>query len=139
MNENNSMVSDAVNPNVVTFGIPRGEVKGAYFDLILKQLYNLGIQLSQPTPLSGSSVPLMVNFVISHVPHEQHRLDIRNEIKKELLTRLEGVDDDEDKTKIKLDVYVESIGNIADYLERFMGIETENRLGFIGSPETKDE
>jgi len=115
----------------VTFGVPKGEIKEAYFELILKQLYHLGMQISQPTT-SNNNIPIMVNFIISHIPSIERRKEIRKKIKDELQIRLENEGNIEDRTKITIDTYVEFVGVIADYLENFMGIEKENRLGIIG-------
>jgi len=116
----------------ITFGIPKGEIKQAYFDLILKQMYHLGLQISQPTTYNAGNIPLMVNFIISHIPSQNNRDDMRLAIKTEIARRLENIEDDETIRKITVDVYIEYVGQISDYLEKFMGIQTENRLGFIG-------
>ena len=121
----------------VTFGVPKGEIKDAYFDLILKQMYHLGMQITQPDVQSRSGVPLMVNYIISHIPSSDHRNTLRQKIKEDINSRLDGIDDHEERQQITIETYVENMGNVADYLEKFMGIEKENRLGVIGG--SKDE
>lgn len=121
------------NPGEITFAAPKGEIKFSYFDLIMKQMYHLGMMISQSSSgLSDSRIPLMVTFIISHVPEKKLREDMRNDLKQALEARLEGVVDSEDRTMIKIETYVEVVGNIADYLEKYMGTTQENRLGFIG-------
>ena len=116
----------------VTFGVPKGEIKDAYFDLIIKQMYHLGIQIGQPDPYSRGNIPIMVKYIISHIPSKKHRDELKDKIKEDLKIALEGIDDLEDKQMITIDVHIENMGNVADYLEKFMGIEKENRIGFIG-------
>lgn len=116
----------------VTFGVPKGEIKDAYFDLIIKQMYHLGIQIGQPDPYSRGNIPIMVKYIISHIPSKRHRDELKDKIKEDLKIALEGIDDLEDKQMITIDVHIENMGNVSDYLEKFMGIEKENRIGFIG-------
>lgn len=117
----------------VTFAAPKGEIKFSYFDLIMKQMYHLGMMISQSSSgISDSRIPLMVSFIISHVPQKKLRQDMRDDLKAALEARLEGVVDSEDRTLITIETYVEVIGNMADYLEKYMGTTQENRLGFIG-------
>lgn len=118
-----------VEDGTVTFGIPKGEIKEAYFDLILKQMYNLGVQMSQ-TQYSGSSVPLMIRLLISHIPSESHRNELRTKIDNNIKEKIQGIKDTETKNKLTVEAYVDSVGEISDYLEKFMGIEKENRIGF---------
>ena len=116
----------------VTFGVPKGEIKDAYFDLIIKQMYHLGMQITQPEPYSRSGIPIMVRYIISHIPSEKHRNELKDKIKEDLKIALEGIEDLEDKQMITIDTYIDHMGNVSDYLEKFMGIEKENRIGFIG-------
>lgn len=126
----------------VTFGVPKGEIKDAYFDLILKQMYHLGMQITQPDPYSRGGIPIMVKYIISHIPRPDHRKKLKETIERELNAALEGVDDLEDRQMITIDIYIENMGNVSDYLENFMGIEKENRIGIIGGffdDDKKDE
>lgn len=123
----------------VTFGVPKGEIKDAYFDLILKQMYHLGMQITQPDPYSRGGIPIMVKYIISHIPRPEQRKELKESIEKELEVALEGIDDLEDRQRITIDTYIESMGNVSDYLENFMGIEKENRLGIIGGVFDDDE
>lgn len=120
------------NTGTVTFGVPKGEIKEAYFDLILKQMYNLGMQITQPDAYSRSGVPIMVNYIISHIPSQSHRNDLRQKIKEDLNEKITDSMSTEEKQEIVINVYVENMGNVSDYLEKFMGIEKENRIGIIG-------
>lgn len=119
----------------VTFGVPKGEIKDAYFDLILKQMYHLGLQITDSGARSG--IPIMVNYIISHIPSQPHRDELRQKIKEALEERIGDNTDQGKKQEITIEVYIEHMGNISDYLEKFMGIEKENRLGIIGSPNDK--
>ena len=121
----------------VTFGVPKGEIKDAYFDLILKQMYHLGLQISNTDSGSRSGIPNMVNYIISHIPSQPRRDELRQKIKEELIERIGDNKDQGKKQEITIEVYIEHMGNIAEYLEKFMGIEKENRLGIIGSPNDK--
>ena len=123
----------------VSFGVPKGEIKDAYFDLIIKQMYHLGMQIGQPDPYSRSGIPIMVKYIISHIPSEKHRNELKDKIKEDLEIALEGIDDLEDKQMITIDVHIENMGNVSDYLEKFMGIEKENRIGFIGGRPNEKE
>lgn len=117
----------------VVFASPKGEMKYSYFDLIMRQMEHLGAMIShEESGFSNSRIPLMVNFIISHVPEGEMRMEMREDLRKRLEKRLKDVVGSEDRTMITVQTYVEIVGHIADYLESYMGITKENRLGFIG-------
>lgn len=116
----------------IKFGIPKGEIKDSYFDLILRQLYHLGLQISQPNTYSNTTVPLMISFIISHIPGKDKRIELRNNIQNEIDSQITGNESIDEKNEKIIKIYIENMGNIADYLEQFMGIEKENRIGYIG-------
>lgn len=116
----------------ISFGVPKGELKSGYFDLILKQMYHLGLMISQPTvTYSNNDITLMVRYIISHIPGKEKRMELRKELEEELTKNL-GTDvknkSQEEKNRIIINTYLDFVGNIPDYLEEYMGISKENRL-----------
>lgn len=114
-----------------SFAVPKGELKERYFDLFMEGFKYLGAQITQPDVHSRSGVPYTVSFIISLIPNLEHQQEIRKKISDEITKQLIGVDDLEDKQQIIIETNIEMVGLVSIYLENFMGIEKQNRLGVV--------
>lgn len=126
----------------VTLDIPQREGKEGYIGTMLTLFLQLGKSFTDPGfKETNISIVYHMNFMISMIPEEADREKIRKSLNEEIEKRTnEALKvakesgnqlDNDDKARIRNIVYIEYIGKVMDWVDKFVGISTKNKVGFV--------
>lgn len=126
----------------ITLDIPQREGKEGYIGTMLTLFLQLGRTFTD-NEFKETNINIIyhMNFMISMIPEEDDRNRIRSELNKEIEKRTNeameaskksgNVLDNDDKARIRNMVYIEYIGKVMDWVDKFVGISTKNKVGFV--------
>jgi len=127
---------------LITLDIPQKEGKEGYIGTMLTLFLQLGRTFTDSNfKETNISIIYHMNFMISMIPEEEDRAKIRKELNAEIEKRTnEAIEsskqtgiqlDNEDKARIRNMVYIEYVGKVMDWVDKFVGISTKNKVGFV--------
>jgi len=127
---------------LITLDIPQKEGKEGYIGTMLTLFLQLGRTFTD-TNFKETNISIIyhMNFMISMIPEEEDRAKIRNELNAEIEKRTyEAIEsakktgtqlDNDDKARIRNMVYIEYVGKVMDWVDKFVGISTKNKVGCV--------
>jgi len=136
------MATKTDEPKRITLDIPQREGKEGYIGTMLTLFLQLGRTFTD-NEFKETNINIIyhMNFMISMIPEEEDRKKIRSELNKEIENRTNeaielskqsgNVLDNDDKARIRNMVYIEYIGKVMDWVDKFVGISTKNKVGFV--------
>ena len=127
---------------LITLDIPQKEGKEGYIGTMLTLFLQLGRTFTDSNfKETNISIIYHMNFMISMIPEEEDRAKIRKELNAEIEKRInEAIEaakktgtqlDNDDKARIRNMVYIEYLGKVMDWVDKFVGISTKNKVGFV--------
>jgi len=127
---------------LITLDIPQKEGKEGYIGTMLTLFLQLGRTFTDSNfKETNISIIYHMNFMISMIPEEEDRAKIRKELNSEIEKRTnEAIEtakktgtqlDNDDKARIRNMVYIEYVGKVMDWVDKFVGISTKNKVGFV--------
>jgi len=127
---------------LITLDIPQKEGKEGYIGTMLTLFLQLGRTFTDSNfKETNISIIYHMNFMISMIPEEEDRAKIRKELNAEIDKRTnEAIEsaktsgtqlDNDDKARIRNMVYIEYVGKVMDWVDKFVGISTKNKVGFV--------
>ncbi len=124
----------------ITLDVPMREGKDGYVGTLFSLFLRMGgILADAGFRETDMRVEYMTHFMISLVPGKKQRQEIREQLRKDIEAKLkeDNSGDQDAKARIRNMVCLEYIGVVGDFIDKHVGISTENRLGFVVDPETQ--
>ena len=119
-----------------TLDIPQREGRDGYIGTIFSLYLRLGGVIADSNFRdSDIRVYYMTKFLISLIPGEKNRKAIRDELKKDIDEALKGISNNDERGRKRNEVCLDYIGRVHDFMDKHVGVSTENKIGFCVRPQ----
>jgi hypothetical protein len=137
-----SFKNQSTEETVYTLNIPELDGKEGYVAAFFQRFKEIGSILSSADFFREPiRINMMCELIIAQIPQEKRRKEVRakaveiyDELKKERIKELGRQLKDIELSECLLLSSIRAMGFVTDYVEKFIGLSEENKIGFVKAP-----
>lgn len=111
--------------------LPQREGKDGYIGTLFGLYLKFGGIMAEPN-LKETDIRIyyMTKFILNLIPGPKNRAKIKEKMRAEIEEKTKSLSSNEERLRVRNEVCLEYIGELHDFVDKHLGISSENRVGY---------